>query len=54
MLDFDKGVQGLAWVANSHNGGICDGFTKNRGTYLNTGLTTGINWGNNLMKLSVL
>eukprot|EP00056_Hartaetosiga_gracilis_P021627 m.25223 g.25223 ORF g.25223 m.25223 type:complete len:845 (-) comp9184_c0_seq1:163-2697(-) len=51
--DFDGGVQGLAWVANSANSGICDGYGVSKSTYLNTGLTTGINWGSNLLKLSL-
>ncbi|EGD74874.1 hypothetical protein PTSG_07102 [Salpingoeca rosetta] len=50
--DFADGVQGLAWVGNERNGGICDGFGQTKMSYLNAGLTTGINWGTGLMKLA--
>eukprot|EP00049_Salpingoeca_infusionum_P000032 m.36610 g.36610 ORF g.36610 m.36610 type:complete len:491 (-) comp10025_c0_seq3:2928-4400(-) len=51
--DFDGGVQGLAWVANQYNGGICDGFgVDGKNAYLNTGLTTEINWGINILQAS--
>eukprot|EP00045_Choanoeca_perplexa_P015787 m.204011 g.204011 ORF g.204011 m.204011 type:complete len:1035 (+) comp17081_c0_seq2:146-3250(+) len=47
-VDFDGGTLGLAWVGSpdgNRQGGICHGSTSQ---YLNTGLTTNINFGNNV------
>lgn len=52
--DFDDGVIGLAYVGNAKSnavGGICTKryFTSNRWLYLNTGLSSSINWGRKLL-----
>ncbi|XP_058953790.2 ADAM 17-like protease [Pocillopora verrucosa] len=52
--DFADGVIGLAYVGNPKSnavGGICTKryFTNNRWLYLNTGLSSSINWGRKLL-----
>lgn len=52
--DFKDGVIGLAYVGNRKRnavGGICteDYFTENKWLYLNTGLSSTINWGRKLL-----
>ncbi|KAJ7337748.1 Disintegrin and metalloproteinase domain-containing protein 17 [Desmophyllum pertusum] len=52
--DFDDGVIGLAYVGNPNRnavGGVCTQkyFTNNTWLYLNTGLSSGINWDRKLL-----
>jgi len=52
--DFAGGFSGLAYLGNPKRnavGGICaeDYFTNNTWLYLNTGLSSSINWGRKLL-----